>query len=100
MIVFFRPKALRLDAQLPGHAEMDPDPIAAGKFEEHLFSPRLGAQEARAHQVPGQRARVLAPKDALPRVQLHTHNLRAEAGVPLPAIIFNFSELGHEEKML
>ena len=39
MIVVFRAKSRRLNPQLSGHAEMDPNPVAAGKLEEHLFSP-------------------------------------------------------------
>jgi hypothetical protein len=48
VIMVFRPKAVGFDAQLPGHAEMDPDPVAAGKLEEHLFSPGERAEKTPA----------------------------------------------------
>jgi len=47
VIMFFRAEAGRFDAQLPGHAEVDADPIAAGEFEKHLFSPGFRAEKAR-----------------------------------------------------
>jgi len=46
MIVLLRSKAARLDSQLPRHPEMKAKPISAGEFEEHLFSPRFGAENA------------------------------------------------------
>jgi len=48
VIVVFRAKSRRLNPQLSGHAEMDPDPVAARKFEEHLFSPAEGTKKAAA----------------------------------------------------
>jgi hypothetical protein len=40
VVVFIGAKPRRLCPQFSSHAEMDADPIAAGKFEQHLFSPR------------------------------------------------------------
>lgn len=39
MVMVFRAKTGRFDAQLSGHPEMDSDPITAREFEQHLFSP-------------------------------------------------------------
>lgn len=40
VIVFLRLKAAGLDAELASHTEVNAEPIAAGEFEQHLFSPR------------------------------------------------------------
>jgi len=50
MIVLERDHRRRLDAQFPGHAQMDAQPAAFGKAEEHLFAVRLGTQQRRAAQ--------------------------------------------------
>lgn len=100
MVVLLGSESRRLDAQFAGHAEMNADPVIAGKFEEHLFSPGLRPKKTSAGELADESPGVLAAKDALPRVKLHAHNLLPKAGVPLPAIVFDFSELGHEEKML
>jgi len=39
MIVFARSKVWRLNMRLAGHPEMNTEPIAPGKLEEHLLSP-------------------------------------------------------------
>lgn len=44
MIVFLGKEARGLKAQGPSHSQMDADPIIAGEFEQHLFSPRLGLE--------------------------------------------------------
>src|SRR4051794_15296200 len=100
VVVLLRSESRRVDAQFPGHAEMNANPIGPGEFEEHLLSPGFGAQEPGACQVAGQGTRIRTPKDALSRVKLHAQNLLPKAGVPLSAIIFDFSELRHGEKML
>lgn len=46
VIVLLRLKTSGLDTQLARHPEMNSDPIAAGEFEEHLFSQRLGPEKA------------------------------------------------------
>ena len=38
MIVFTRAKIARFDVRFAGHAEMNAEPVVAGKFEQHLFS--------------------------------------------------------------
>ena len=38
MIVFTRSKIARFDVRFAGHAEMNAEPVVAGKFEQHLFS--------------------------------------------------------------
>jgi hypothetical protein len=95
MVVLLGSESRRFDAQFPGHAEMNPEPSAAGEFEEHLLSPRFRPKKASTREEAGQGPRVLAPKDAFPRVKLNAQNLLPKAGVPLSAIIFDFSELGH-----
>jgi hypothetical protein len=39
VIVFLRAEPGWLRAQFATHAEMDPNPISAGEFEEHLLAP-------------------------------------------------------------
>ena len=95
MIVVFRAKSRRLNPQLSGHAEMDSDPVATGKFEEHLFSPGRRTEKSAAGQFPHERSRVRAAKDSLRGVELHAHNFLAEPRVPLPAKKFHFGELRH-----
>ena len=46
VIVFLWPKPRGLGPHLPAHAKMEPDPIAAGKFEEYLLAARVRAEEA------------------------------------------------------
>ena len=46
MIVLFGPESGGLGPHLSAHAEVKADPIAAGKFEEHLLAARVRAQEA------------------------------------------------------
>ena len=48
VIVFFRTEAGRFHPQFSGHPQMDAEPIAAGEFEEHLFSPGFGAEKTAA----------------------------------------------------
>jgi hypothetical protein len=95
MIVLLWRKARRLNAQFSGHPEMNADPNAAGEFEEHLFSPRLGSEKTRTGQITDECLGVRSAKDALPRVELHARNFLPEPGIPLPAIIFDFGQLRH-----
>lgn len=46
MVVFLRSKAGRFDAQFAGHAEVNANPVTAGEFEEHLFSPGFRPKKA------------------------------------------------------
>src|SRR2546423_7353817 len=89
MVVFLRTKAAWFDAQRAGHSEVNTDPVIARELEEHLFSPGLGAEKARACQLADKRARVRPAKDPLQCVELHAHDLLAEPGIPLPAKIFH-----------
>jgi hypothetical protein len=45
MIMFAGREISRLDAQPSAHAKVKAEPVVAGKFEKHLFSPRLGSEE-------------------------------------------------------
>ena len=48
MIVLLRAKSGWLRPQFAAHPEMDPNPIPAGKFEEHLLATSKGTQETLA----------------------------------------------------
>ena len=98
MIMVFRAKPRRLDAQLPSHPEMDSDPVSTGKFEQHLFSPREGAQKAAALYLPRQGSRVRTTKNSFLGMDLHPHDFLAEPAIPLPAIEFDFGQFGHGAK--
>src|SRR5205807_3162036 len=100
VVVFLGSKAGWFDAQFPSHSEMDPDPVASGKFEEHLFSPGLRTEKACAGQLADERPRVRSAKDALPRMELHANDRGAEPDVPLPAEKFYFGELRHDGRTL
>ena len=45
VIVFVGLKVWRLDTDLAGHAEVNAEPIVAGKFEEHSFAARMRAEK-------------------------------------------------------
>ena len=95
VVMFFRPEVRNLGAQLPGHAEMKTDPIAAGEFEEHLLSPSKRAEKTAPGQFPFQRARIRAAEDSLPRVKLDRDHLLPEARVPLPPKKFYLGQFRH-----
>ena len=95
VIVLVWSKSGRLDAQLAGHPQVNPDPISGGKFEKHLFSPRFGAQEAGTGEATDERGWIRAAKNSLRRVELDAHDFLTESGIPLPAIEFDFGQLGH-----
>ena len=96
VVMFLRAKGLRLDAQFSSHAEMDSDPITAGKFEQHLFSPGERAEKSASGKLALNRAGVRAPENSFSRMQLHARDLLAEPRVPSPAKEFDFGELGHD----
>jgi len=41
VVMFVRVKIPGFDANPPGHAEMNPNPVMAREFEEHPFATRL-----------------------------------------------------------
>ncbi len=98
MVMLLWSKAGCFDAQFSGHAEMNADPIGVGKFEEHLLSPGFRTKKAGAGELADEGPRVFAAKDALPWMKFYSQNVLPKAGIPLPAIIFNLSELGHGGK--
>jgi hypothetical protein len=95
VIVVFGAEIRWLGAQLPGHAEVDADPIAAGELEQHLFSPRERADETPPRHLTSERSRIGAAEDAFPGMELDGQDLLPEAWVPLSAIIFDFGEFRH-----
>lgn len=98
VIVFLRLKAAGLDAEFAGHTEMDPNPITSGEFEQHLFSPRRGAQKFVASEVANKGSRIRAAENSFPRVDLNPLDLLTKRRVPLTAVIFDFGQLGHRGK--
>jgi hypothetical protein len=99
MIVFFGPKSRALDAQISRHAKMDPEPVPAGKFEEHLFPACGRAEQFLPNESLPQRPRIAPPKNPLPRVHLHPPNDIANARVPAFSKIFDLGEFGHAPRL-
>jgi len=95
MVVFLGSEPGQFDAQFSSHAEVNADPVAAGKFEKHLFSPRFRAEKTRTGNLADERVRVRTAKDAFPRVELHAQDLLTQTGIPLPAKIFHLRQFGH-----
>jgi hypothetical protein len=98
VIMFLRTKSRRLRPQFSGHAEMNPNPISAGKFEEHSFAARVRAHEPAPGQILHDLSRVAPAKYSFPRMQLHRDDLLAETGVPLLAKEFHLGQFGHRAK--
>lgn len=99
VVVLFRSKAGRFRSQFAGHAEMNSDPIAAGKFEEHLLAPRLRTQETPAGQLAHDLARIASAKNSFPRVELDGDDFAPDPWIPLPAKKFHFGQLRHRRKI-
>lgn len=100
VIVLFRAEIRRFDAEFAGHPEMKADPVACREFEQHLFSPRFGAEKSAAGELANDGARIRSTKNPLLAVELNPLDFLPEPGVPLSAVKFDFGELGHGEKML
>jgi hypothetical protein len=79
---------------------MKADPVASREFEQHLFSPRFGAEKSAAGQFADDRPGIRAAKNPLLAVELDLQDFVPEPGVPLSAKKFDFGEFGHGEKML
>src|SRR5919106_4785895 len=93
--MFVRVKIPRFHANPPGHAEMNAEPIVTREFEEHPFAARRRAEKFSIDQSSTKFAAVCFPKNPISPVQPNTDNLFAQAGVPLLAIPFDLSQLGH-----
>jgi hypothetical protein len=98
MVMVLRAKIRRLRPQFSGHAEVDPNPISARKFEEHSFAARVRAQKPAASQMPRDLPRIAPAKYPFPRMKLHRDDLLAETGVPLLAKEFHLGQFGHPTK--
>ena len=95
VIVLFGAEDRWFDPQLARHPEMKADPIATREFEEHLLSPRFGAEKTCARNFTNEQARIRAPKDSFPNVKLNSNDLLSDSGIPLSAIIFHLGQLWH-----
>src|SRR2546430_4840401 len=95
VIVLLRTKVGWFHAERARHSEVNTEPVPSRELEQHLFSPRLRAEKARARQVMTECARIRSAKDALPRVELHAQDFLTQTAIPLPAKIFDFGQFGH-----
>ena len=99
MVVFLRGVAGRLGAELAAHAEMDAEPRAAGKAEEHLLRGGLGAEVARARERGAQGGGIGAAENFRAVVREHGGDFCAARGeVPAFAEEVGFGEFGHAGK--
>jgi hypothetical protein len=98
MIVFLRVETGWFRPQFAAHPEMDPNPISAGEFKEHLFPSRKGTQKTAASELLHDAPRFSPAKNPFPGMELHRRDFLAEAGVPLLAKIFDLSEFRHRAK--
>ena len=94
VIMFARPEIARCDMRLARHAEMDAEPVIAGKLERHLFSKPCRSQKLFADEFL-KRASASAAKHVFAFVEANIDNFIAAAGVPLFAIPVDFGQLGH-----
>jgi len=95
VIVLFRSKIRRLHAQLPSHAEMESNPIATGKFEQHLFSPGFRPQKTAPSELADDGAQIGSAKNSLLAVELDPLDFLSESGIPLSTKIFDLCQFGH-----
>ena len=97
--MFVRVKTSGFDANLPGHAEMNPKPVMAREFEEHPFAAGPRAQKFLANQSSMKFAGVCSAKNPVSRMQPNVDNFFAKAGVPLFAIPFDLGQFGHRQNI-
>jgi hypothetical protein len=95
VVMFKRDNSGRFDAQLPGHAQMNAQPAAFGKAEEHLFAVRFGTQQGRTAQRGLEGGDVRPSEHLFFGVQLHEKYFLVQTAPPLFSKIFDFGQFGH-----
>ena len=98
MIVFLRAEPGWLGPQFAAHAEVNSNPVSAGKFEKHLLASGVRTQKPASRQVHYNFPGIAPAKNPFPRMELHRDNLLAETAVPLPAKKLHLSQFGHRAK--
>ena len=99
VIMFGRVKFRRLEAELPAHPEVNPEPVVARKLEEHLLATRLGAQERLPNDPALDRPHIRSAKDSLLAMQLHGHDLFPETCIPAFPKIFHLRQFRHRRRL-
>lgn len=100
MVVVLGTKSGGLDAEFASHPEMKAEPVASRELEQHLFSPRFGADKSAAGEFADDGTRIRTAENPFLTVELDLQDFVSKSGVPLSAKKFDFGELGHGEKML
>ena len=95
VIVFLRAEIRRFRSHGSTHAEMKAENSVTRKSEEHLFAARDRFDQPRAGQLPNECSRVCSAEDSFSRMQLHGADFRAQTGIPLFPIKFDFGEFWH-----
>ncbi|MEY2489218.1 MAG: hypothetical protein QOC70_1160 [Verrucomicrobiota bacterium] len=98
VIVFLREESGWFGPQFAAHPEMDPNPIPAGEFEQHLLSTCVRAQEPASSQVSDDPPRIGTAKNPFPRMELHRDDFLVEAAVPLLSKKLHLGQFGHRAK--
>jgi hypothetical protein len=98
MVVFLRAEHRWLGAQFAAHAEMDPNPISPGEFEQHLLPSRQGTQETATAQTAHDFPRVAPAKNPFTRMEVHREDFLAQAAVPLLSKEFHLGQFRHLAK--
>jgi hypothetical protein len=78
---------------------MNAEPCASGESKRDLLPSRLRAQQLRAAERLLDQMRIAATEDALRSVQVEAQDALADAIIPAPAEILDFSELRHVLKL-
>ena|SRR5437660_114408 len=99
MIVLGRPEIGRSGPEFAGHAEVNAEPEISGKMKEHLFAESFRVEQVLADDFCAKLLRVRASKDSLVGVQCGRVDLLVFSGVPLLAVIFDFGQFGHGERV-
>jgi hypothetical protein len=63
VVMLVRVKIPRFNANPPGHAEMNPEPVMPREFEEHPFAARFRAQKFFIDQSSTKFAGICSPKN-------------------------------------
>ena len=100
VIMFFDDESRRRDPQFSAHSEMNPEPVVAREFEEHLLPARLRTERFLPNEPMFERPHVCSAEDAFFAVQFHTDDRFFKAGIPASPKIFDLRQLRHPKRLL
>jgi len=99
VIVSLRREIFPLNAEFPGHTEVDSEPgsrfLSTAKPKEHLLRLRLGTEQLCTFDSPDELRRIHSAEDSRAGVEQHTLNARSQAGIPYFPVKLYLRELRH-----